>query len=135
MLLAIPIDSYNRQFLIFLTAIKNNLMENSLFTRIIYSPTNIIFSGIYIRVPFINPLLSFNKYTYELTKQEPTVSSLVSIESDILQAYTTSKLPIYNLEKQLKQRTFTGKSTILLKISGVWENDISYGLAYKFIYI
>lgn len=135
MLLAIPIESYNRQFLIFLTAVKNNLMENSLFTRIIYSPVNIIFSGIYIHVPFINPLLSYNKYTYDLSKQEPAISGLLSIELDILNAYSTPKIAIFNLEKQLKQRTFTGKNTILLKISGIWENDKSYGLAYKFIYI
>jgi hypothetical protein len=133
MLLTIPIDVYNRQFLIFLPPVKNNLMENSLFTRIIYSPLNIMFSGIYIHIPLSYPIISINRSLYHLIHDQ--IHQLLSIENDILNAYSTTKNATYSLEKTLKQRTLVGKHTIVLKISGIWENNDCYGLAYKFIFI
>ena len=130
MLLTIPIQSYNRQFLIFLKAVKNNLMENSLFTRIIYSPLNIMFSGIYLHIP-LHTTTSI-KSIYSLLQDQGL--ELTSIESDILRSYVSSKTPVFTLEKQLKQRTVVGKNLIVLKISGVWETTDTYGLAYKFIF-
>jgi hypothetical protein len=109
MILSIPLSTYNSQFITLLQPVKNNMMERGLFTRILYSPTNVIFNGIYLNI-------------YGTTQLE-----ICAVEKNVLHSYTTTKYPIYSIEKQLGKK----HSKIILKISGIWENDTSYGLAYK----
>ena len=111
MILSIPLSTYNRQFLFLLPAVKNNIMERGIFIRIIYSTSNASFYGLFMHI------------------KNETVCKLHEIEKDILQAHKTSKTPTYTIEKHSFRNPL--KSTI--KISGIWENDNHYGLAYKFI--
>jgi len=111
-MLTIPIKSFNTHYLIFYPAVKNNMMAGALFTRIIYSTSNVIFNGIYI-------------YIHITTLNQ----SISLIEKDLLAAYRSSKRPLYSIDKYLAKHA--PKS--ILKISGIWENDTNYGLAYKMI--
>lgn len=105
MLLSIPCSSYNKQFLIFHSPVKNIMMEHSSFIRIYYSTHNIIFNGLFLH--------------------HPSLEDVLHIEKDILDSYITKKHPVYSIQKQYKHKH--------LKISGLWENDTSYGIVFKFI--
>ena len=105
MLLSIPYSSYNKQFLIFHSPVKNIMMENSSFIRLYYSTNNIILNGLFVH--------------------EPTLEEVLLLEKDILNSYTTTKQPVYSIQKQYKQKN--------LKISGLWESESSYGIVFKFI--
>ena len=105
MLLSIPSSSYNKQFLIFHPPVKNIMMEHSSFIRIYYSTHNIIFNGLFLN--------------------HPSVDDVLHIEKDILHAYNSKKTPVYTIQKQYKHKH--------LKISGLWENETSFGIVFKFI--
>jgi hypothetical protein len=111
MILSIPLSTYNSQFITLLQPVKNNMMERGLFTRILYSTTNVIFNGIYLNIHGIH-------YT-----------DIYTFEKNVLHSYSTTKHPVYSIEKQLGRNLYKS----ILKISGIWENDTSYGLAYKII--
>jgi hypothetical protein len=123
MLLLENMDSYNKQFLFLLPPVKNNLIVNSIFTRIIYSPPKISFNGLYLSIPFSE------------TVQPSMLQKLNEIENDILSVYTCSSSKKKNLHiKQLflyKLSHITDK--VILKISGIWESETAFGLAYKLI--
>jgi hypothetical protein len=123
MLLLENIESYNKQFLFLLPPVKNNLIVNSTFTRIIYSPPMIAFNGLYLSIPF-----------FEIV-QSSMLQKLNEIENDILSVYTCSSSKKKNLHiKQLilyKLSHIT--DTVILKISGIWESETAFGLAYKLI--
>ena len=118
MLLLENINSYNNQFLILLPPVKNNLIENSLFTRIIYSPPMIAFNGLY---------LSVSQHT------DSMVNDLNTIENDILSKYHCSKKKKNYIKNLFKYKISQLQYPLILKISGIWESETTYGLAYKLI--
>lgn len=109
MMLAISLPKYNRQFIVLLPAVKNNLVEG-IFIRLMYSTNNVAFNGLFIYI------------------RNETTQDICAIEKDILQLHKTAKLPVYSVERQIIR---TPKS--VLKISGMWENETHYGLVYKCI--
>jgi predicted nucleotidyltransferase len=96
---------------IFLLEKKDNIIIDGYFTKIIYSNNYITLNGIYLKI-------NLNDKIY-------------NIENMILEYYrsvTNSNKKCYlSIYKQLKFRT------VILKISGIWENSDSYGLTYKFL--
>lgn len=114
MILAIPLSAYNTQYVLFLQPIKNKLIDNATFTKIVYSPQSISLNGIYIYI-----------------KDQP-LEAILKIEKDILNSYVafSSAEPSYVMAKGLNRYD----NNKILKISGIWENDKQYGLAYKIIH-
>ena len=112
MILAIPLHSFNKQYVLFLKPTKNKLMENATFTKIIYSPPNTMLNGVYVYI------------------KHASIESVVDIERQILSSYTSTKLPTYSIQKSIQKYS----SIHVLKISGIWESDKTYGLAYKIIH-
>jgi len=110
MILSIPLGNYNKQYIILLPPVKNNMMEGGSFIRIIYSPPNLILNGIYIYI------------------KHETIQHLLSLEHDILSSYITTKKPVSSIIKSVTKYTKN-----IIKISGFWENDTTYGLVYKLI--
>ena len=121
MLLTININKYNNKYLFLLPPVKNNLITNSLFTRIIYSTEIIAFNGLYLLIPiktFIFPA---------------TLDKLNDIENDILMLYNCSKKKNLHLKQLLIYKYSRLENDIIIKISGIWESETSYGIAYKLI--
>lgn len=108
MLLIISAHDYTSHYVNFANVVKNNILEDSLFSRILYSTPTYTTNGLYLR-----------NYTKE---------HLVQIENDILKAYNTTKLKSYSLFDHASNNS-------LLKISGVWESETAVGLAYKFSHL
>ena len=143
------IDQYNYNNLYFCDTIKNNVMPNGNFIRILYCMHNFTMNGVYLHIPFTN--VSHEKYyqkykfMFDIHEHKDMIYKLVNIEKDILDRVNIDnpqKTPQYKVREQivngciklhLNDTSFnTDNVSLVLKISGIWETDVNYGLTYKF---
>ena len=104
--------------------IKNNIIDNSNFVRIIYSDYNLILNGIYLQINLDKQCESTNIY-----------DELETIENSILIKYNVTIEKMNRIKVQyLYILKYIKHKKIILKISGIWENNNKIGLTYKFIY-
>lgn len=142
------IEQYNEDYVYFCEPIKNNIMNEGNFIRIIYSTPLFILNGIYISVN-IN-YLSVDKYynkfkcSFDINQYKELLDKLYTIEDGLLKkSNIMGKIPQYKIYDQLKNgniKVFSDTSEkinnmFLLKIAGIWETETEYGLTYKFIII
>jgi len=150
--LAIPTEQFNIQNVFFQEAIKNTIMTDSNFIRIIYSDASIMQNGICLEftLPIANVDKSFNKFKCNFDKQmnHNIIQTICKAEYDILMKCSeknTNKTPIYRITEQLRNgvvkvinlaapnsATNSNNKKFIIKISGIWVNDLEYGLTYKF---
>lgn len=107
MWVTIDADTFLPEYLHFMSPIKNAILDNSSFIRILYSHPSFTMNGLFLE---LNPKTDVSK-----------------IERDILAAHRTTKQKTHAITK------FEPQPRLILKISGVWEDDTSCGLAYKFL--
>jgi hypothetical protein len=141
MIVYTDIDYYNNQFLYFSESIKNNVIDNGKFIRVIYSDKNSVINTLYIVTPFSN-LKNTQNNCYSIGIEDNLLcQKLCDIEYSILNNYSCSKKIKFKLKEQLNQRyikIFNYKdrpNIILIKISGIWEDKDKYGLTFKFIHL
>ena len=138
----LTISQYNENSIFFCDPIKNNVMLNGDFIRIIYSTKHVTLNSVYLKLPFIITGVSryYNKckYDIELTNEAEKIKR---IEEDILQKINTSgKIPQYNIYDHLHKGCIKNvcdykdnAKMLILKISGIWETEDQCGITYKFI--
>tara|TARA_A100001011_G_C14268671_1_gene825928 strand:+ start:946 stop:1317 length:372 start_codon:yes stop_codon:yes gene_type:complete len=120
--LVIDESKYNLNNLFFYEPVKNTVMDESNFIRIIYSDENIILNGLYLRI---------NNFIQKLNNIE-------KLESEILNKYNYSKNKCYKLKEHfeyLLKKANSEKMLFNLKISGIWETENLIGLTFKFMFI
>jgi hypothetical protein len=139
------ITQYDNKSLFFCEPIKNNIMADGNFIRILYSTPIISLNGIYLLVNLHDVTCDkyYNKYkcSFNISNHKDTIDNLKIIEEDILKKHRTNKVPLYKIYEQIKSgyiKIFSdvGNSlncSFILKISGIWETSQNYGLTYKFI--
>jgi hypothetical protein len=140
------IDQYKEDFVYFCEPIKNNIMNDGNFIRIIYSTPLFVLNGIYISVYIGHTSVDkyYNKFKciFDTNQYRDIIDKLRIIEDGILKKINISnKTPQYKLYDQLKNgniKVFSEtydkiNNTFLLKIAGIWETEYEYGLTYKFI--
>lgn len=140
------IDQYNEDNVYFLEPIKNNIMNNGNFIRIIYSTSLFILNGIYINVNLNYTSVDkyYNKYrcSFDTIQYKELIEKLRSIEEGLIKKISIlGKVPQFKIYEQLKNgniKVFSETSdkignTFLLKIAGIWETETEYGLTYKFL--
>jgi hypothetical protein len=108
MLLILSADEYDPSCVTFSAAVKNNILEDSLFIRLLYSTSDFTTNGLYLR-----------NYSKE---------KLAYIEKDLLDAYKSPKTKMVSLPDHVANNS-------MLKVSGVWESSTAIGLAYKFSHL
>ena len=140
-------EQYNDCNVIFCEPIKNNIMVDGNFIRILYSTNHMILNGIYLLMNLTEITCEkyYNKYkcVFNIVKNKDFIDKIKSIEEDILKKYKTSKTPSYKIYEQVKYGSIkvfndignNRQCSFLLKISGIWETSTNYGLTYKFCYI
>ena len=146
MIIVKTIDQYNENYVYFCEPIKNNIMNDGNFIRIIYSNPLFTLNGIYIslNIAYISIEKYYNKYKciFDLLQHRDIVDKLRLLEETLLKKVNiTGKLSQCKIYEQLKNgniKVFSESSdkinnTFLLKIAGIWETDYNYGLTYKFI--
>ena len=114
-------NNYNINNIYYYDAVKNTVMDDSKFVRIIYSDSNIILNGIYLKLE-VNNITENNNFIQEL-------------ENQILKKYNNKKMISNKLYDQIQHYIKKYNNTVLiLKISGIWETENMLGLTYKLIY-
>ena len=141
------IEQYNDKNTFFCEPIKNNIMSDGNFIRIIYSTQHFILNGIYLLVNLhdITCEKFYNKYkcNFNILNHKDIIDNLKVIEEDLLKKYKTNKIASYKIYEQMKTgyiKLFTdvgnrSQCSFILKISGIWETQYNYGLTYKFLKI
>lgn len=138
-------ENIKKEYIYFNEPIQNNIINESRYIRILYSTPNIVFNGIhvFINLTIDNMERQYNKNIlyYNIEKNIQAINSIKKIEKKILKKYNSLKSPYYNLSELLDGgiiRLFTDLTekkkvmNIILKISGLWEDDETYGVTYKF---
>jgi len=140
------IDQYDENNCFFCEPIKNNVINDGTFIRIIYSTHNVSLNGIYLLLT-LNDISSEKYYTqyrciFNVINHKDIIDNLKIIEENLLKkCEIKDKTPQFKINEQLKNGSFkvftdiSNKllSSFILKISGIWETQYNYGLTYKFI--
>ena len=138
------INQYNENNIFFCEPIKNNIMNDGNFIRILYSTHNILLNGIYLLIK-INDVTCekyYNKYRcgFNPNNHKDIIDNIKIIEENILKKLDIKKIPQLKINEQLKNGNIKlfniideENCSFIIKISGIWETQNNYGLTYKFI--
>jgi len=150
MFVVLNINDFNLRNIFYQEKVKNTVMDNSNFSRIVYSTELFTLNGIFIKFSFtLNSIEKvFNKYKCSFDNKnlenQHIVSKLKMIENHILKRYHfEKKIPIYRITEQLNnnylkifnEQSYSKETEFILKIYGIWETEYEYGVTYKFIAI
>ena len=140
------LSQYNQDHLYFNEPIKNNIMTDGQFIRVIYSTPYCVMNGIYLLLEINSIIVEkyYNKFKcmFDVINHEYLINCVRVIEESILNKIKIQhKNPQYKIYEQLKNGVFklcidnqeTIQSHFLLKISGIWETNNEYGVTYKFM--
>lgn len=129
--------------------INNRILENGKFTRIYYSTPLCSFNGIYTLL-YIDDIIvsnsnnSFNnKLMINVNKNSVLLNNIKQLEEKILRVVEIkNKTLSCNISNELMKgflklnyKNNINNCKIMLKISGIWETEDSYGLSYKYYYL
>ena len=139
------LDQFSLDHIYFQESIKNTVMDNSDFIRIIYSNPLFMLNGIYLQINLniIRIEKFFNKYkcAFNVEDNKEVIEKIGAIERYILEKINIkNKNPQFCIIKQLMSgfiKIFVEnpekQNNYILKISGVWDAEEEYGITYKFI--
>ena len=141
-------NQYKEDSIYFCEPIKNNIMQDGVFIRILYSTSNMIFNGIYLELDLNETYFEkyYNKYkcnyNMNIFSNKELIDKIKMMEENILKkANYSNKIPNYKIYEHIKNGNIKifcdsipkNDSVLVLKISGIWETSSNYGLTYKFI--
>ena len=146
MILVKNINQYEPNYVYFTNVMKNNIMKNGNFIKILYLSPLFKMNGIYLKIDIVNYLnennIYRNNYIFNPYLYIDLIEKIKNIEIDIL---SRSGIIDKNPEYELYKKIISGNIKIItdmieekynnfiIKISGIWENDNHYGLNYKFM--
>jgi len=142
------IENFDINNIFYLDPIKNTVIDNSNFIRILYSNDLLTLNGIYILLDFNNLSIINNnnriKYNIDTISNKHIIDFIKNLEKNILDnSIINNKIQcnkltdllsngcIKNISNSFSDTKYTNK--FILKISGIWESDIEYGLTYKIL--
>ena len=142
------IDQYNEDYVYFCDPIKNNIMNDGNFIRILYSTPLFILNGIYISIIINHTSVDkyYNKFkcAFDINYHRDILEKIRWIEEGLLKKININgKIAQYKIYEQLRNgniKVFSESydkinTNFLLKIAGIWETETEFGLTYKFINI
>jgi hypothetical protein len=148
------IDHVTIDNVFFQDEVKNTMMEEAQFIRILYALPYVTLTGLYLHVPPLHtPTFerAFNKFkcTFDVTQSDHVgiAHSISALEAEILQKARQlfpSKLQRKTMVCKLHEQLQLGcikvcnepkpQQQLVLKIFGIWETQHAYGLTFKFVY-
>lgn len=146
MILVKDIEQYDLNYVHFSKAIKNNIMNNGNFIKILYYSPLFKLNAIYLKINITNYLnennIYRNNYIFNPYSYVDLIEKIKNIEIEILSKLEiVDKIPEYDLASKIASGNIKIMTDIIeekfdnfiIKISGIWENKNYYGLNYKFI--
>jgi len=144
--IVLTLDKININNIYYQQPIYNTVMENGDFIKIIYSDENVMITGLHILLP-TKPIIIdkyYNKFklTYDLKHYNNDIfKKIYNLENDILNKYISKKNKkkvLYDFINTNKIILFSNtelydKNNLIIKISGIWENETDYGITYKLL--
>ena len=139
------INSYNVCFL----EPKKNIIMDGLFTKINFLNEYLTMNGIFIIFPIEQYSIENNEKKYYLkfnhTSNMRSVQEFSKLENNLLELYNTNHNRNKKKSMLLSKQLFNGyikiykekvdvihdKLRLVMKISGIWENETEIGLTYK----
>jgi len=147
MILIKTLDQYEDHYVHLCDPIKNNIISDGIFFRIIYSTHDVTLNGMYLLIELQNVICEkhYNKYKYSFNvhAHNDLIDNIKKIEESLLNKIKFNKNPCFKIYQQFLSgniKLFTEHPTnkdmrVVLKISGIWENETNYGVTYKFIHV
>ena len=145
------IDQYNDNCVYFFDPIRNNIINDGNFVRILYSTPSFTLNGIYLLIQLNDIVIEkyYNKYkcNFNVHNHIPLIDTIQKMEETLLEKYNLgnklpyNKIPHYKIYDQIKNGNIkifcdnikkNYNNLFILKISGIWETELYYGLTYKF---
>jgi|UniRef100_A0A6C0CW60 hypothetical protein len=144
--IALNINQFETNNIYFCDPIKNNVVNDGLFIRIIYSTDYFVTNGINLFVQLHDLTIEkfYNKYkcSFNLFNNKNIIENIQQIEENILkniniknkiiQKTLGEQLRIGNIKIFSENIDITNNYLLVLKISGIWETDTHIGLTFKF---
>lgn len=147
-------ENYNINYIYFNDSIKNTVIDNSNFIKIMFSNTDLYLNGFYMLITLQDVSLEkyYNKYKCVInednTNNKNIIQFMFKLENELLHKYNNIKNKKLIISNQLKQNniklfienkdikeTKYQRLQFCLKISGIWEKNDEIGLTYKFTVI
>lgn len=141
-------DQFDEKYIYYCDPIKNNVISDGSFIRIIYSTPYFSLNGINLLISlnniFIEKYYSKFKCSFNVDTHYALIENIRQMEENILKNVTilnkTAQFKIYEQMKNGNIKIFSDNiektnNIFMLKISGIWETDQYYGLTYKFVKI
>ena len=151
MFVTLNIEKFKESNILLNDPVKNILRLGCDFIKIIYSDENMILNGIYINIEFNDIDIIKKKqdvYRLKLSKEKnmENINKLIKIEECILNMINKNVMKLYNLKTELlKLRLIKlhgqinmesgsyNKMNFVVRIFGIWSDDIRCGLNYQII--
>lgn len=138
---------FNINDVFFQELVKNTIMNESSFTRILYSNNIFILNGIHLLINLKIDKIEkyYHKYIchFNINSNNEIIDTIINIERKILNKYNTKKVYNLNIGQQLMSSNIKIldddisigdiRDEFILKLSGIWENEKEYGITYKII--
>ena len=137
-MIAENLDNFDKKNIFIMQPIKNNLINQGLFHKLLYSNNLFTSNGIYIKLDFNNSKYLNGRLVYDICNNVETINKINEIENYILEKISVKKKLYHKIYDQFKCgniKTNNNINSIILKISGIWENDNAIGISYKIITI
>ena len=147
------IENFNINNVIISDAIKNSMIEQSLFYKLLYSNDFITFNGIYLYFQLEN--INYNKDRIILIKDNQNnlniLNNIIDIETSLFNIMNSNKKKNYKLSELINNNNIKfsksdidnihkfnqfndiNKHNFILKISGFWETNDNIGITFKII--
>ena len=144
------INDFNTNNIYFNEPIQNTVIDDSYFIKLIYSNIEMVLNSIYLLIPLNIQSKEIyykkNKLNFDINNNnnKNIINIIKQIEVAILKKYNKTKhiksqlfdsLSNGNIKSFINEHNTNTTNTyvIILKISGIWENENEIGLTYKFL--
>ncbi len=139
------VEQFDKNNIFFCEPIKNNIMNDGNFIRILYSNNYITLNGVFIYINLNNITIEkqFNKVKciFNVAAYKKLIEDIKNIEENILTKINIpNKVPQFKIYEQMNNGNIKifcdtipkSACSFILKISGIWETNDQFGLTYKF---
>lgn len=142
--IAIPLTSYNPHNIFLCDTVKNTVMDNSTFTRVLFSNSFVTLVGLHFQLCIKGTRDDFYfqkvRTIFKVEENEEMINLVERIENNLLSMIRCGKRRITKLSDQLRNGVLRSATHacwdstgpfFVLKITGIWETEREYGITYK----